>query len=148
MATKFKDRPKNLTLNRLMVLCAGISGFLALHFTYFSLSRSFSVDRFTYENIGMAFLISYGFIPFILSMKYPLYWVFFSKGEQTIADERQKNVRKSVYERAYRLFAVYSLLAYWIYDNPDTRMQLVFWWFIAITFVSLPILIAAWRKDS
>ena len=117
MATKFKDRPKNLMLNRAMVVAAGVSAFLALQYTYFSVHESaFDANTYKYrdENIGMGFLIVYALLPLILSLRYPLYWVFFSKNEKKFADERQLNVRKRVYEISYRLFAICALLAfYW-----------------------------------
>ncbi|MCA9323640.1 hypothetical protein KC992_00905 [Candidatus Saccharibacteria bacterium] len=151
MATKFKDRPKNLMLNRAMVVAAGVSAFLALQYTYFSVHESaFDANTYKYrdENIGMGFLIVYALLPLILSLRYPLYWVFFSKNEKKFADERQLNVRKRVYEISYRLFAICALLAFYWFNHSDSRMQLVLGWFFGITFFMMPVMVAAWQKDS
>lgn len=149
MSAKINDRPKNLLMNRAVVVATSLCGFLALQFTSFSVQETVThPSYFVDQNLGRGFIIAYAILPLILSARYPLYWVFFNKDEKAQADERQRNVRRRVYETAYRYFAVASILAYWVFNNPSHGMALIMWWFIGITFFMMPILVAAWQKDS
>jgi hypothetical protein len=152
MPTKFKDRPKNLFLNRALVAFAFFGLFNALWWTNMSTQESEFIRGskiYIYENLGTAGLIIYAVIPVLLSLKYPLYWVFFSTGDIKSADEQQASVRRRVYERSYRLFGSLGIFSYLFFgDSDDHRMNLVLAWSAVITFFVLPIVVAAWQKDS
>ena len=144
-------RPKNKIFLKLFIMIAGFCAFSALYWTYMSTQEpAFEENsrKYIFENIGVTFLAIYILISTVIVWKFSLYWPFLSKIERKMADERQLRVRQRVYEKSYRLFAVVSVGAFWVFSNGESQMNSMLWWFSISSYFAIPALLAAWQKDS
>ncbi len=139
-------------ITKTFVVIALLCAFMSLYFTYLSIQYPpfyIGTRRYIFENIATGFMIAYYAIGVgIIWAQGSLYWPFLSKKERKLADERQLNVRQRVYERAYVLLAVFSVLAIWTFNYTDERMGKMLWAFVIGSYFTFPALIAAWQKDS
>lgn len=149
IANNDKSFEKNIFVHRGMVLLAIIAGWASLQWTFLSsVDDQYTDVHFVAQNIGRAGMIVYALSIILLAPRYKVFWVLFNKPEKSKADERLKGLRKKVFERAYTMFATLSVSAFLLFNNGATSMQRMIVCFTVVTYVGLPILIAAWRKDS
>lgn len=118
-----------------------------------------SYDKFAYENISAGTAFSALVLIIILSaFQNDIYW--FTKRIMLKLDERQMQVRQQVFEKSYRIGATIIILIAFILPNYFHNIPTIIrdnyntvpghltlpLFNLALTFVALPLIVAAWRK--
>lgn len=113
--------------------------------------------NFTLQNIGVALIALQLFLALLLKKSQAgAYWFFWLQLTKTELDERQRAVRQQVMEKAYgfalvvlTIVAVYltgSVAEFGQEARYDITMRLI--WVAGIFLISLPSILASWRRDS
>lgn len=104
---------------------------------------------FFWQNVGtaMTFIAAATGLLLVNYQKY-VYFPFWNKHDKKSADERQKYVRQRVFEKAYSLNLIASLVVVFLWSNASDRMHQVLVFGLLILLLGLPAVIAAWQKDS
>lgn len=148
--SKNKEYTRNIKFWRTFAVIIMLCGFAALEFTFVSIYEApfdAGTNKYIFENIGTAFMGAYALLGLLTLKKFKDYSPILSKFEKQSLDERQLSLRQRVLGRSYNLLGAFSLLAIVFFQQPDQRMATMLWWFVILTFLLLPTVVASWQED-
>ena len=109
-----------------------------------------NTPRYILENTATALMVASVIFAFtVKQIQKSVYWLFWLKLDRTVPDERQKIVKQKVFEQSYGyvlliLYIGISLIS----ENTTSRLRNMIFFAILMIAISLPSILAAWRKDS
>ena len=141
-----------------MIACGGAGLALAVHANYMS-PYTAHTKRFVVENWNIVLIALEVVLAYILKrLQGGAYWFSWLQLRKPVLDERQKQVRQKVFERAYAFMLIMFLIT--VVDASNERVQYAtsgpgnynliarVAWAVGVFAVALPSVFAAWRKDS
>jgi len=160
---KVKNKSSNALRQNLARYCAALVVLCIVLGYYFS-AVAYTNPFYPYtdvsyvtQNWGLTFILLGAVCAYILKrLQGGIYWFFWLQLQKTNPDERQRAVRRRVFERAYVIALIFILLvapaavqAIARYANParDDLLSRASW-IATIFFVSLPSMLASLQKDS
>lgn len=141
------------------IIACGVAGLgLAIHANYMP-PYTPHTRRFVIENISLLCIIAEVVLAYALKrLQQGVYWFNWLQLQRPVLDERQRQVRQQVFERAYT-YSLIMLLAtvlyvgsrkveYALFVPGNYNLLVRIMWTTGVLAVSLPSILAAWRKNS
>jgi uncharacterized integral membrane protein len=157
-STPSEDKVRRNQLTRLLailiIVCFVAGLVLTDHANYIS-PYSPTTNRFVYDNAAWVFIILQGIFAYVLKrLQHGVYWFKWLQLKQPALDERQRHVRHIVFERAYLLSLIVLFVSITIasiplqYATTFHSPKGIVIWAACILNITLPSILASWRKDN
>ena len=143
-------KPKrNPTVEKILTLAMYFSASAAIILTNIAASTpmfELGSKIFVYRNLSVAFIVATFVLGLFLRTLQGDIYALFSRTKDL--DERQLDVRRKVYERAYVGIVIAAVIGTIFIDRGNTHSQGVATWLLISAVFNLPSMLAAFHKNS